>query len=110
MTVIMRCVDCFFGKAVTQGHNLPSCLGIVFPCGVILHGPSGVGKSLLAQVLATEASVHTVTLSTPQLLTHDSETLLQKTFSEAREKYKIYNCLCFNFQGYLQLSLHDYSG
>ena len=62
--------------------------GVQFPRGVILHGPSGVGKSLLAQVLACEAApAHCVQLPASQLLTQEPENMFQKVFSEAREKY-----------------------
>ncbi len=61
-------------------------LGVLFPHGVILYGPSGVGKSLLAASLAGETPAHHTHLSTAQLLSQDSEGLLNKTFSDARNK------------------------
>lgn len=62
--------------------------GVQFPRGIILYGPSGVGKSLLARAVASEATpTHSVQLSAAQLLTQDSENVFQKVFLEARERY-----------------------
>ena len=60
--------------------------GVRFPNGVILHGPSGVGKSLLAKALAGHTTAHSIILSATQLLTQNSEDMLQRAFSEARNK------------------------
>ena len=38
-----------------------------FPRGVLLSGPAGVGKSLLAEALAGETSSHSVFLSAAEL-------------------------------------------
>ena len=63
------------------------CLEIQFPRGILLYGPQGVGKSLLAQALATEASpCHTLQLSATQLLLMESDNTCQRIFAEAREK------------------------
>lgn len=61
-------------------------LGVFFPSGVILHGPPGVGKSLLAKALVRETSTYFIHLTATQVLTQDPESVLQKAFAKAKEK------------------------
>ena len=42
--------------------------GIQFPHGVVLHGPSGVGKTLLALAVSSETSAHCLSLSPGDLI------------------------------------------
>lgn len=64
-------------------------LGIVPPKGVLLHGPPGCGKTLLARAVAHESGVRFMAVSGPELITKwhgESEDNLRKVFAEAREK------------------------
>ncbi len=58
----------------------------MFPCGVLLYGPPGVGKSHLARAAAESSGVHTEILNAKQILVGDVEDLLQVAFTSAREK------------------------
>jgi len=59
-----------------------------FPRGVIMCGPSGVGKSLLARALCSETAAYSVHLSASELLlaNQDSDGKLQEIFKEVIEK------------------------
>jgi MoxR-like ATPase len=62
-------------------------LGITPSKGILLHGPPGCGKTLLARAVAHETDVHFVAVSGPELITKwhgESEDNLRKLFSEAR--------------------------
>lgn len=64
-------------------------LGITPPKGVLLHGPPGCGKTLLARAVAHESGVRFMAVSGPELITKwhgESEDNLRKVFAEAREK------------------------
>lgn len=64
-------------------------LGIAPPKGVLLHGPPGCGKTLLARAVAHESGVRFLAISGPELITKwhgESEDNLRKVFAEAREK------------------------
>ena len=64
--------------------------GVTFPHGVLLYGPPGVGKSLLAEVLANECTpaARTFQLSAHELLlgATEGEGKLQEVFKDARER------------------------
>lgn len=67
-------------------HSIEFQVEAMFPTGVILHGPPGVGKSLVASALAGETQAHSIHLSAAQLLVEDSESALQRAFHQARLK------------------------
>lgn len=59
---------------------------IKFPDGLILTGPSGVGKSLLVKAVASETQVHVVQVDTSRIIGNDiaeSERQLKRYFREA---------------------------
>jgi transitional endoplasmic reticulum ATPase len=64
-------------------------LGIDPPKGVLLHGPPGVGKTLLARAVANETEAHFITINGPEIMSKyygESEQTLRSIFREAEEK------------------------
>mmetsp|Transcript_19009 Transcript_19009/g.76256 ORF Transcript_19009/g.76256 Transcript_19009/m.76256 type:complete len:615 (-) Transcript_19009:200-2044(-) len=62
-------------------------LGISPPAGVLLFGPPGCSKTLLAQAVATEAKVNFLSVKGPELLSKyvgDSEKAVRSIFRRAR--------------------------
>ena len=56
--------------------------------GVLIHGPSGVGKSMLAKAVAKEAGVNLITVGGPELFSKwlgESEEAVRHVFKLARE-------------------------
>ena len=63
-------------------------LGISPPKGVLLYGPPGCGKTLLAKAVATESEANFVTLNGPEIISKwygASEENLRKMFEDAKE-------------------------
>jgi len=63
-------------------------LGISPPKGVLLYGPPGCGKTLLAKAVATECDAHFISLNGPEIMSKfygESEGNLRKVFDEAKE-------------------------
>ncbi|MFV9644332.1 MAG: CDC48 family AAA ATPase [Desulfobacterales bacterium] len=61
-------------------------LGIDPPKGVLLHGPPGCGKTLIARAVANETDAYFVTISGPEIMHKfygESEAHLRRIFSEA---------------------------
>ncbi len=64
-------------------------LGIDPPKGVLLRGPPGCGKTLLAKAVANESEAHFISINGPEIMSKfygESEKKLRKIFIEAEEK------------------------
>ncbi|TFF87442.1 MAG: AAA family ATPase, partial [Promethearchaeota archaeon] len=64
-------------------------LGIDPPKGVLLRGPPGCGKTLLAKAVANESEAHFISINGPEVMSKfygESEKKLRKLFIEAEEK------------------------
>ncbi|KAJ7650595.1 P-loop containing nucleoside triphosphate hydrolase protein [Roridomyces roridus] len=69
--------------------------GIQAPRGVLLHGPPGSGKTLLANAIAGELGVPFISISAPSIvsgMSGESEKTLRDTFEEAK---RVAPCLLF---------------
>ncbi len=63
-------------------------LGIDPPKGVLLHGPPGTGKTMIAKAVANEAGASFYTINGPEIMSKfygQSEENLRKTFEEAEK-------------------------
>jgi len=63
-------------------------LGIGAPKGVLLHGPPGCGKTLIARAVAKETEAHFLAVSGPEVIHKfygESEAKLRKIFEEAEQ-------------------------
>ncbi|PWW74049.1 AAA-domain-containing protein, partial [Tuber magnatum] len=69
--------------------------GVQPPRGVLLHGPPGCGKTMLANAIAGEIGLPFIAISAPSIvsgMSGESEKKLRELFEEAREKAP---CLIF---------------
>jgi transitional endoplasmic reticulum ATPase len=63
-------------------------LGIDPPKGVLLHGPPGTGKTMIAKAVATEVNAHFKSINGPEIISKyygESEKQLREIFDEAAE-------------------------
>jgi len=78
-------------EAVEWPMKFPSLytnLGHKMPHGILLHGPSGTGKTLLAKAVATESEANFVSVRGPELLSKwvgESERGIREIFRRARQ-------------------------
>jgi transitional endoplasmic reticulum ATPase len=64
-------------------------LGIDAPKGVLLHGPPGCGKTLLARAVANETDATFITISGPEVIHKfygESEAKLRQVFEQAKQR------------------------
>jgi transitional endoplasmic reticulum ATPase len=62
-------------------------LGITPPKGILLHGPPGVGKTLLARAVATESEANFISVRGPEIFSKwvgESEKAIREIFRKAR--------------------------
>ncbi len=65
-----------------------SALGYDMPKGMLLHGPSGAGKTLMAKAVATESEANFISIRGPELLSKwvgESERGVREVFRRARQ-------------------------
>ena len=63
-------------------------LGHKMPRGILLHGPSGTGKTLMAKAVATQSEANFVSVRGPELLSKwvgESESGIREIFKRARQ-------------------------
>lgn len=62
-------------------------LGLLTPTGILLHGPPGCGKTLLAKAIANESGINFISVKGPELLNMyvgESERAVRQCFQRAR--------------------------
>lgn len=78
------------GMAILQPLRRPEAfraLGLTVPAGVLLYGPPGCGKTLLAKAIAAESAANFIAVKGPELLDKyvgESERAVRALFTRAR--------------------------
>ena len=75
-----------------------SKLGIDPPKGILLYGPPGCGKTLLAKALANELNAYFIVVNGPEIMSKyygESEQRLREIFKTAKRKAKKYPAIIF---------------
>ncbi|MEM3912377.1 MAG: CDC48 family AAA ATPase [Desulfurococcaceae archaeon] len=75
-----------------------SKLGIEPPKGILLYGPPGCGKTLLAKALANELNAYFIVINGPEIMSKfygESEQRLREIFKIAKKKAKKYPAIIF---------------
>jgi len=68
--------------------DLYNTIGYSMPKGILLYGPSGTGKTLLAKAVATESEANFISIRGPELLSKwvgESERGIREVFRRARQ-------------------------
>ena len=81
VTIPLRNPDVFYGSGLRSVRP---------PHGILLHGPPGTGKTMLARAVAAESGVPIITLHSAALESKwwgDSPKLLQSVFKQARTRF-----------------------
>lgn len=77
-------------RSITDPIDHPkelSILGLKSPCGVLLYGPPGCGKTLVAKAIANQAKSNFISVKGPELLNKfvgESERAVRMVFERAR--------------------------
>ena len=81
-------------EAVEWPMKYPSLydkLGHSMPRGILLHGPSGTGKTLLAKAVATQSEANFVSVRGPELLSNGLVNLKEELEKFSKEQDNLHH-------------------